>query len=143
MLGIQWPLQEQADHADHAAHGGPDLVAHAGQEVRLGPGGLLSLVGHAVSPQAFLFCAGPCGDLLVVQALEGDADIAHMGDDGDRQPYDKGHEEDHGGLVPQLNVGHGSVKRADAHDQMGDHDQGNQRNGLSASALLLLRKPPS
>ena len=39
LLGREVRIEQQARHPDHAVHGSPDLVAHAGQEVALRPAG--------------------------------------------------------------------------------------------------------
>ena len=44
LLGIQRRLAQQLGHAQHAVHRGADLVAHGGEEFRLGAGGGLGLL---------------------------------------------------------------------------------------------------
>ena len=55
LLGVEFGVEQQRRHPDHAVHGRPDLVAHVGQELALGPrpglgrlaGGLGDLLGLA------------------------------------------------------------------------------------------------
>ena len=44
LLGIERGFEEQAGHADDAVHGRADLVAHRGEEFRLGPRGVVGFL---------------------------------------------------------------------------------------------------
>ncbi len=55
LLVVQRGVEQQAGHADHAVHRRPDLVAHVGQELALGPVGRLGLL--AMEAQRLLHLA--------------------------------------------------------------------------------------
>ena len=46
LLGRQLGVVQQGEHAEDAVHGGPDFVAHVGEEFALGQVGDLGLLGH-------------------------------------------------------------------------------------------------
>ena len=93
LLGRELRVQHQLGHADDAVHRGPDLVAHVGQELALGPGGrlggLLGLTQPGLRPLAFGDVAGDGGDELdvAVRIFMGDGD--HR--DGDLAPVASQH----------------------------------------------------
>ncbi len=48
LFGRKLGVEQKAGHADHAIHGGPDLMAHGGQKLRLGSIRGLSFIGQSV-----------------------------------------------------------------------------------------------
>ncbi len=59
LLRVQVRFQQQSGHADHPVHGGPDFMAHPGQEIGFGPAGHVGLVN------------GPVKGLVLAQFLPG------------------------------------------------------------------------
>ena len=86
LLVGQLGVQQQRGHADDAVHGRADFVAHVGQELGLGEGGLLELLverdqgGVALDELLLAFAQRPVGGIALQQVQVGLRVIANPGD---------------------------------------------------------------
>ena len=79
LQGREVCVEEEAGHADHAIHGGPNLVTHGGQKHGLGFHGGVRLIHRDLERRIFLHdLFGVALDLLFQSFTLGDV---FMGDD--------------------------------------------------------------